>query len=119
MRKRRSWLWVLAVLVIIGVAFFMLVLPSLNFPTADYDPLDPAIVQITQGTEGEIGALEIGLQFVDAQSAGAQLVNTEIGETITIALEIEEQTDVLGHSITLIDVLPGTDTAVFRIVQIE
>ena len=115
----RRWILILLGILLFVAVFFLFVSPTSNFPTADYDPLDPAIIQITQGTEGEIETLEIGLQFVDAQSAGAQIFDSATGEATSIILGVEQQTDVFGYTITLIDALPGSETAVYRVLPAE
>ncbi|MEM8858637.1 MAG: hypothetical protein AAGD96_09965 [Chloroflexota bacterium] len=112
---KRSWIWILAVLLLIGGVATFWVINNLSVPEADYDVLDPAIIQIGQGTEGEIADLEIGLLYVDAESAGVLLANVESGGTENVTLLIGQQADVLGHSITLIDVILGPETAVFRV----
>lgn len=115
----RRWIWaILGVLLFVAI-FFVFVRPTTHVPTADYDPLDPAIIQITQGTEAEIETLEIGLQFVDTQSAGAQIFDTATNETTSIVLGVGQQATVLGYSLTLIDTLPGTDTAIYRVLPAQ
>ena len=118
MRKR--WLWFLLAFVILGGLFFVLRVQDLSSPTLDYDLNDPSIVSISQGTVGSVGSTRIGLKFVDSGSAGISVVHAnDDSESTDLILELGESREVDGEQITLLDALPGRDTAVIQVVPIE
>lgn len=117
MRKRSVWF--LLALVILGGLFFVLRVQDLSSPTIDYDLNDPAIVSISQGTVGSVGSTRIGLKFVDSGSAGVSVFRSDSdSEATDLILELGESRDVNGEQITLVDALPGRDTAVIKVVPI-
>lgn len=118
MKKR--WLWFLLAIVILGGLFFILRVQDASSPTADYDLDDPTIVAVTQGTTGAVGETQLGLRFVDSESAGVSVFYTDTqseADATDIILELGETREVNGETITLVDVLPGRDTAIFQIIQ--
>ncbi|MFT5195993.1 MAG: hypothetical protein ACI9EW_001144 [Cellvibrionaceae bacterium] len=126
MKKR--WLWFLLALVSLGGLFFYLRVDNLSSPTIDYDLNDPAVVAVTQGTVGTVSlaadtdaTVEIGLMFVDRDSAGVSVfdpANTN-GSAVDVILQLGEARLVAGLEITLVDALPGRDTAVVRVVSAD
>ena len=118
MRKR--WIWFLLALVVLGGLFFFLRVDDLSSPTIDYDLNDPAIVSVSQGTVGSVGSTRIGLKFVDSVSAGVSVFNPDhsASEATDLILELGESREVDGEQITLLDVFPGRETAVIKVVPI-
>lgn len=118
MKKR--WLWIIFAVVILGGLFFVLRVQDASSPTADYDLSDPTIVAITQGTVGSVGETQLGLRFVDGGSAGLSVFYDDSeGEAIDLILELGETREVNGELITLIDALPGRDTAVVKVTSTQ
>lgn len=118
MRKR--WLWFLLAVVILGGLFLFWSVRSLSNPSVEYDLNDPAIVSISQGTVGSVGSTRIGLKFVDGVSAGVSVFAADLeGEATDLILELGVVRQVNGVEITLVDALPGRDTAIIRVVAAD
>ncbi|MFK7801194.1 MAG: hypothetical protein AB8G95_06165 [Anaerolineae bacterium] len=116
MRKR--WLWFLLALVVLGGFFLFLRVDNLSNPSVDYDLNDPTVVSISQGTVGSVGNTRIGLKFVDGVSAGVSVIYSESDQEGTdLILVLGEAREINGELITLVDALPGRDTAIIQVVS--
>lgn len=117
MRKR--WLWFLIALVVLGGLFLFLRVENLSSPSVAYDLNDPTVVSISQGTVGSVGNTRIGLKFVDSGSAGVSVFygdDSDI-ESVDLILELGQSREINGEEITLVDALPGRETAIIQVVS--
>ncbi len=113
--KARVWIWIVVgvVLILFGYLFFQ----GSPAPSESYELSAPDTIAITQGTEGSINGLEIGVTFVDRTSAGVSVYDTNesANKTQQAVLEIGESIVVGGHELRLLDSLPNDNSAVFQV----
>lgn len=119
-KTARIWVWAIIIGIVLILAGSLLFLGNNAPPPATFDLSNPNIIGITQGTEGSFEALEIGVTFVDADSAGVSLYSTTTGEPAqNFAIDVGDSVDYAGYAIELLDTQSATDSAVLQIQPIE
>ncbi len=121
-QSTRTWTWIIIVAAILLFLSFLFFRNSAS-PTVSYDPNDPNVIGITEGTEGSFEELEIGILFVESGGVGLSIYSTgtetfapdpadgmmEVGDTIIFA----------GYRIELVDAQVSASNAVFQVHPIE
>ena len=116
-QSRKIWITIiiLLALTILGILFFA---SNATPPSAiPYSLDEPDVIAITEGTQGEINGVEIGVTFVDNSSAGISFAEAgDIDATAQNAvLEEQESINSGSYNILLLDAIPREQTAVFRV----
>ncbi len=119
-KTTRIWVWAIIIGVVLILAASLLFLGNNTPPSATINLNDPNIIGITQGTEGSYEALEIGVTFVDAGSAGVSLYSSTTGE-LAQNFSIDEGNVITyaGYEIELLDSQESENTAFFQVHPIE
>ena len=122
MAKNRTVWIIVIVLAVIGILAFLFLGNNLLDPEPEFILEDPNMMEITQGTQGELNGLEIGVLFVDSTSAGLSVAEAGNVDALaqTLTLEVGERARFGDtYTVRLVDVLLRENTAVVHVLEDE
>ena len=115
-QTKKIWI-IIAVLVLLSVVTLLFFTINQPPPANEFSLNDPSIIAITEGAQGEINGLEIGVTFVDSNSAGISIVeagNTEAAAQNSI-LEEQESISFGNQTVSLLDAVPNERSAILQV----
>lgn len=115
--KFKFWLWAVGIALLVLALLGYLIYNVRTIPTFEFN--DPNIIVISQGTEGTMDGLDIGVTFVGGGSAGVSLHVKESGKVEQFDLAEDEAITYEGYKILLVESLMGNNSAVFRVTKAE